>query len=393
MPCAAHVKRKQGDCVSCDGCRGCKPVKGCKSREYHQHKRKRGRPTNSKKPAKKARQNRQCAPLAGDLYVNSDESLSTDASISSNTSDKSVSSEIRKETSRVLKALLDGAMNLTPESTVKRRDAEDALLYSADSPRKNRLLKLLILLDIPITDANRNFPVEGFSKSSSRCFRRAKQLRNSIVQAVDELLCPDDSLLLSQQANPLEVDTKNRLEVLRRNTETVALTGHNTVALIANAILAGSYTRAEMQSNLRERKTQITSHVPKIRLTVGEKRAFSLRKLCSVIIEGLPPPEKEYKFRVDPTKIRSAMEYLQQSLQIRPGSTRTVSCGGHAFINMPVYQRGGMAVEKMHSAYKESCGGEDSDYLGKHTFCELTKMMTKRGECQTGLSTYFVRLR
>jgi hypothetical protein len=69
------------------------------------------------------------------------------------------------------------------------------------------------------------------------------------------------------------------------------------------------------------------------------------------------------------------MEYLQQYLQIRPGSTRTVSLGGHDFVNMPVYQRGGMAVERMHSAYKESCGGEDSDYLGKQTFLELTQMI------------------
>jgi hypothetical protein len=120
-------------------------------------------------------------------------------------------------------------------------------------------------------------------------------------------------------------------------------------------------------------------------------RAASLCKVCLAIIEGLRPPENEYKFRFDPKKIHSAsMEYLQLSLQIRPRSTRTVSPGFHDFVNMPVYQRGGMAIERMHSAYKESCGGEDSEYLGRQTFVQLTQMMTKRGECQTGLAMYYV---
>jgi hypothetical protein len=86
----------------------------------------------------------------------------------------------------------------------------------------------------------------------------------------------------------------------------------------------------------------------------------------------------------------SLLEFLQTKLEIIPGQTRNVNIDGFTFENLPVYGRGAIPLKVLWSYYKDMQG---TQVLGKHTSIEIIKALTKRGECQTGLSSYFVRLR
>jgi hypothetical protein len=131
--------------------------------------------------------------------------------------DDSVSPVQREETTSILQALMVGNISLTPEATERRRQVEAALLRSCNSPpTKEKLLKLLFLLDLPVTDATKTFPMEGFSKTvfvdrSTRIYCQAFLLHNTLVQAVEELLRPEDPSFWETAYHPSNVKRANRL--------------------------------------------------------------------------------------------------------------------------------------------------------------------------------------
>jgi hypothetical protein len=102
-------------------------------------------------------------------------------------------------------------------------------------------------------------------------------------------------------------------------------------------------------------------------------------------------PKHDYTYRIDSAKLNSAIQYAQQSLNVKPGVMRNIKVAGHIFRNMPVYERGGTSVQSLFEGY---CAVYDTQSrVGRDTFSELLHLLSKRGETKAGLSTYSINLR
>jgi len=102
-------------------------------------------------------------------------------------------------------------------------------------------------------------------------------------------------------------------------------------------------------------------------------------------------PKHNYTYQIDSTKLSTAITFLQESLCVKPGVTRDVRIAGNTFKNMPVYERSGKNIESINEAYNNTFA--EGERVGRDTFVELTKLLTKKGESKAGLSTYYINLR
>ena len=64
---------------------------------------------------------------------------------------------------------------------------------------------------------------------------------------------------------------------------------------------------------------------------------------------------------------------------------------GYLIKNLPVYIRDIIPAQSLFQSYVDSFDKEEC--VGRHTFLELTNLMTMHGEMKAGLSTYYIQLR
>lgn len=417
MPCQLHRSRKKGDCISCGGCKLCKPAKGCQCKEIHKTNTKRGRPAsvvakeNKRKKSKTLNQNekrpqRAAAavaitrlrdnydPLSDSYHDNADDDDDETISVEAYTFHSNDTTTLI-ETGALLDALSPASFT-SNETLRERKLSVDSLQKNRDFPIKQKLIKLLLILGIPLDCDAEKFPREGFtttmlSDPSSRACRRARRLRSILNKKIDELLCPSDPNVWNDILNPYKQMKKSMQNNLENDIINLALTGHAIPSMVANCILVSTYHRLEIQ-NLFKKAFELNNKLPATRYIIGRKRFRSLKKKLKTIVQGNELlMKREYTFRVSPDKMISALSFLQNSLQVRPGAIRSVTFAGHSFNGLPVYSRGGVNIDSLHETYKFSLGGVNA--LGLNIFGELTKLLTSRGQIKTGLSTYYVRLK
>ena len=70
---------------------------------------------------------------------------------------------------------------------------------------------------------------------------------------------------------------------------------------------------------------------------------------------------------------------------------RDATIDGHIFTNLPVYETGGKSQVNVYDNYKLLTPKEDQ--LGRTTFLNVIKLLTKRGEAKARLSTYYISVR
>jgi hypothetical protein len=172
--------------------------------------------------------------------------------------------------------------------------------------------------------------------------------------------------------------------------EHLALLGEKSVALVANALLTSSFQRLDIDSSFVARCNTTLATVKRSRKIIGRRKYTSLRKVFKVIQAGNAPTQQEYTYCVPPEIVIGALEYVMNTLQVVPGASRNITLGDYGFQCMPVYERGGWAISKIFEGYKISWGREDP--VGRDTFSQLMQLLTKCGESQTSLSTYYVRV-
>jgi hypothetical protein len=269
-----------------------------------------------------------------------------------------------------------------------------------NSPLKQKLLRLLDLLGLDKHSVD-DFPKQGYTPeqvkdTQGRTHSRAKKLYNEIMEAIDSLFCTDDHALCSRYYRkwPVELsESKTAAELLVENTAHLAIIGHKTIRVVAKALLAASLPYHDAR-DLVSRNAAKFPDLPKNQTILGTLRFASLRKTHAVLAKGLPLPASTYKYRVPTELLKVAVEFLTSTLSARPGVTRNVKFSNHVFRNMPVYIRGGDPIrENLYKEYGRCQREEGAKAIGKHTFEELTKLLTKKGECKTGLSTYYIKLR
>lgn len=127
------------------------------------------------------------------------------------------------------------------------------------------------------------------------------------------------------------------------------------------------------------------------RRRMGKVIFASLRKIYIIIRNGGEIPKHNYTFCIDGSKVTHAIEFLQESLEIKSGCTRNVCVSGHMFQNISVYEWGGRTVDGLVEAYVKAVPTEEC--VGRQTFRDMIKLMTKRGETKAGVSTYYIRFR
>lgn len=84
---------------------------------------------------------------------------------------------------------------------------------------------------------------------------------------------------------------------------------------------------------------------------MGQIKFASLRRTYDILLDGQRLPKHDYSFRVDANKISATMQFMQNTLQLKPGYTRNVSLAGYDFEAMPVYQRGGRTSDELFMTY------------------------------------------
>lgn len=171
------------------------------------------------------------------------------------------------------------------------------------------------------------------------------------------------------------------IEVLKRNTLPaaeecsnvdatliqLAYNGNRKASIIAQSVLASANTRGNAKQKLLDQMEKHTcvqqEGIPNIRTTIGKVKFASLRRTYEILnIEG-DVPKHDYSLRINARKVASSIQYLEQSLQVKPGSSRDVAIAGHVFKNMPIYERGGKNKESMYDPYTRSF--DDTQRIGR----------------------------
>ena len=87
------------------------------------------------------------------------------------------------------------------------------------------------------------------------------------------------------------------------------------------------------------------------------------------------------------------MEYITNKLPYCPGMTRNAKVGGYLFKLLPIYMCGGRTFIAMFEEYHETQKNLGEESLGRQTFCELARFLTKPGDTPARIKVYRRRSR
>ena len=114
---------------------------------------------------------------------------------------------------------------------------------------------------------------------------------------------------------------------------------------------------------------------------------YKNRKLFRSLCNGGDVPVSNHTVtRIDDVKLISAIDFLLNVLEPKPGIVRSMTVFGHYFSSMPVLERGGKSKSVLFEKYKN----KRENHLGRDTFVGLVDLLSRKSKIYTGLSTYFV---
>ena len=190
-------------------------------------------------------------------------------------------------------------------------------------------------------------------------------------------------------------DNHRRKYYICHNLINCSLFGNYVVSLVSQSILASSICMNEVQERLRlfcnslHKDTSTTISVQ--RKNMGKVKYASLRRTYDCIPTGCDIPKYNYAFIIDAGKLQTALKFLQEYLQMNPGTLNNVKVGGNLFKCMYVYDCGGKSYDNLYKAYVNS--HQENECVGRKTFIDFITLLTKRGETKAGLSTYYINFR
>lgn len=273
---------------------------------------------------------------------------------------------------------------------------------------KDKLLQVCELLGVECRVIDR-MPKHGWKPDTSD-ISVAKRIYKELSFAIALLICPEAPTFHDCDTVPKE-DVQS-LDRLKNNLCSLAFFGNRETSIISESIIAASLKREDAKQLLEDKSHKVQEDAKQLledepdkvqavdsegvqisakRLTMGRSKYSSLRKTFELLATSKNIPKYNYTFRIDTSKLVAVMDYLQETLQFKPGRMRNVKIAGHTFTNLPVYERGGQSFESMFDAYKAAFEGEER--IGYDTFVDILKLLTTRGESKAGLSTYYVKFR
>mmetsp|Transcript_12420 Transcript_12420/g.18564 ORF Transcript_12420/g.18564 Transcript_12420/m.18564 type:complete len:292 (-) Transcript_12420:93-968(-) len=229
-------------------------------------------------------------------------------------------------------------------------------------------------------------PNDGFTAESMDAEARARQRGTKIVRVLTAAICDTVSPSNAKFKAEMMEEPKNYNGDFTRmlaNAGKLIFFGMRSVRVIVKSLLATSFRRLALKDILKieSEKYNEDDHVSSMvqkKAVIGSEQYSSLRKVFGVLQNGHDIPKHTYTHRVDATKLGTAVLFIQQSLCLKAGAVRDVSIAGHTFRDMPVYERGGKSIESLLEAYRVAFA--EDERVGAHTFAEITRRLTKRGE-------------
>lgn len=250
-------------------------------------------------------------------------------------------------------------------------------LLSSHPLCKNKKMKLLEVFDVLNLEKGqlhwlRNHGIKNV-RNDDRRLRYIKQMLGDINRAILDCVLfnqTDQEYVFNQVFKRNTVATTDECSNIDPPLLQLAVNGNRKVSIIAQSVLARSCVRSTAKQKLMDHVEKLPSAqkqvIPRIRTTMGKVKFASLRRTYDILNNGGDVPKHDYSFRIDAGKIASCIQYLQQTLQVKPGSSRDVSISGHVFENMPIYERGGKSKDSLYNAYVTSF--DDAQRIGRQTF-------------------------
>jgi len=238
------------------------------------------------------------------------------------------------------------------------------------------------------------FDPGSLNNPSSRAFERAQRIVRTMTKQICNLVSPSNPSFKSTMMDK-KMTIEASMQKFTKNVSDLIFLGNRNTRIIVQSVLVSSFERKFIQTFLSKETDRYIGTENEVRAKakslMGKVQFTSLRKVFQVLKRGRGVPKHNYTYRIDSTKLSTAITFLQESRCVKPGVTRDVRIAGNTFKNMPVYERGGKNIESINEAYNNTFA--EGERVGRDIFVELTQLLTKKSESKAGLSTYYINLR
>lgn len=288
------------------------------------------------------------------------------------------------------------------ESVISEESVTPEDLFGGES-KKDTLMSLMDLLTLPPSIVNR-VPTKGIKNISENICetKRAVRILMTVIDAVTNLLLYDeDESPHIHNALHVYMDEDEMIRPLSdggslcNKLVTLGFFGNRKTSLVCQSVMATSLPRLRCKTILNTSYEALEDgqkpNVSTLRRSMGREKFSSLRKTFKILKSGCDIPKHNYTFRIDAHKISNAISFLQESLQVKPGSSHNVCVAVHLFRDMAVYDQGGKSQDDLLASYVGAIPSEER--VGRQTFRDMIKLLSKSGETKAGLSTYYIHFR
>lgn len=335
--CEEHKKRKKGVCNNCSGCRCCFPPAHCTTKTFHVNYKRIAKKLNLLDPSEQIIKKRKINPERALKINKPNDAYNEDSSDNDDETPKKSKSPKNKEPK-------------LPNNKSILMNAFDCL--GLDFKGWSEVSK------------------KGVSGNSDRSNSRAHKLVKDMLNKICDLVRPGDEQFRSIYLDKLDKHKalNSDYESIKENAIKLLNGGNRTTRVVIQSLLAKSYFRDSLIS-LLENKLEKKSLEQ-----FGAKKFTYRRKLFDMLSNGMDVPStNNYTFRVSSDKIKTCIDYIMNTLNIKPGAARKVKVADHVFENMPVYEKGEISIEKLFDFYRATL---PEDHIGLQTFSDIIKLMT-----------------
>ena len=171
------------------------------------------------------------------------------------------------------------------------------------------------------------FDPGSLNNPSSRAFERAQRIVRTMAKQICILVSPSNpSFKYAMMDKTMTIEVS--MQKFTKNVSALIFLGNRNTRIIVQSILASSFERKFVQMFLSKETDRYIGTENEVRAKakslMGKVQFASLREVFQVLKRGRGVPKQNYMYRIDSTKLSTAITFLQESLCLKPGDTREV---------------------------------------------------------------------
>lgn len=322
--CDEHKHKKRGVCKHCDVCKCCEPLESCPVKTNH---------VNWKRNQKRAR-----------TYV--PEPAQKRARMST---------PAAKNIGRQRNSGMRGRNRLITTEVVHSGDEDE----DEQMNTQTKLAKVCELLDVNpkiILCPRNGYTIEDM-KPGSWAAKKATRIVRAISKAVCDAVSPGNTnFQLQMTTKGTSTDKAEAIlgNILSKSAKLIFVGNRktrNVVESLMSAAVDKNFLKHSLSSECEKFVGTAQESMAKKKSVLGKVHYATSRKGFKFLEQGKDIPKHDYSFRVDAYKLSTAIEFIKESLCVKPGVVRDVTIAGHVFKSLPVYERGGKSIESLNEAY------------------------------------------